>query len=330
MRLLVTRPLLEGVKPQDISNTLWACARLRINPGDAALNSLLQAMARPAMLEAAAPQSIGNVLWAASQLREDGVWQPQVQQRVWQCLLAEEQLKRLADRSRPNELSNIMLGLGRLAAPTPATAAAPAISPEFAQQCAVQLLQGRVAQDPGSWGSQQIANTMWACAKVKLFDVGFFDRAAAARSQWLPTATRAELQQVAWACMMLQVKHQQLMEGTLKRIKQIADQQWLRATQQGVSRDTLGVIMGVCHAVAALDMQQLAGDARRLIAESGVTHSTNIGRLANLLWEVHTWLVQHQLLDGQGLAGLLSQQQLDEGRACSETYWAQQRQQQQM
>jgi hypothetical protein len=44
MRVLVTHPQLEGVKSQEISNTLWACAKLRISPGDAALNSLLQAM----------------------------------------------------------------------------------------------------------------------------------------------------------------------------------------------------------------------------------------------------------------------------------------------
>jgi hypothetical protein len=41
---------------------------------------------------------------------------------------------------------------------------------------------------------------------------------------------------------------------------------------------------------------------------------------------VHAWLVQHQLLDGQGLAGLLTEQQTAEARAAAETYNAQQEQ----
>jgi hypothetical protein len=48
-----------------------------------------------------------------------------------------------------------------------------------------------------------------------------------------------------------------------------------------------------------------------------------------MLWDVHAWLVQHQLLDGRGLAGLLSEQQLAEGRAAAEAYRAQQQDHQQ-
>jgi hypothetical protein len=51
MRVLVLHPRLEEViQPQDISNVLWGCAKLRMHPGNAAINSLLQAMSRPAML----------------------------------------------------------------------------------------------------------------------------------------------------------------------------------------------------------------------------------------------------------------------------------------
>jgi hypothetical protein len=93
IRLLVTHPLLEGVKGQDVANVLWACAKLRINPGDAALDSLLQAMARPALLEPAVAQEVVNSLWAGSELQQECGWQPKVDQRVWQRLLGEQQLK---------------------------------------------------------------------------------------------------------------------------------------------------------------------------------------------------------------------------------------------
>jgi hypothetical protein len=32
------------------------------------------------------------------------------------------------------------------------------------------------------------------------------------------------------------------------------------------------------------------------------------------LWVFHSWLLQHQLLDGQGLAGLVAQEQLQQGQ----------------
>uniref|UniRef100_A0A383W0C2 Uncharacterized protein n=1 Tax=Tetradesmus obliquus TaxID=3088 RepID=A0A383W0C2_TETOB len=101
MRVFVTHPRLEGVEPQQISNALWGCAKLRITTDDAAVNSLLQAMARPQMLEAAAPQAISNTLWAVMELQQHCGWQPRVELRVWQRLLGEQQLGRVADKDTP-------------------------------------------------------------------------------------------------------------------------------------------------------------------------------------------------------------------------------------
>jgi hypothetical protein len=124
MRLAATHPLLQGVQPQTIANTLWACAKLRINPGDAALNSLLQAMARPAMLEVAVAQDTSNALWAVSELQQRCDWQPQVQLRVWQRLLGEQQLDSLANRGNSQMVANALVALARLSvSPT-----APALS----------------------------------------------------------------------------------------------------------------------------------------------------------------------------------------------------------
>jgi hypothetical protein len=84
MRVVVTHPQLPGVDPQDVSNTLWACAKLRINPGNAVLNSMLQAMSRPMLLGNGVPQEISNSLWAVSELRQRCRWHPGVEQQVWQ------------------------------------------------------------------------------------------------------------------------------------------------------------------------------------------------------------------------------------------------------
>jgi hypothetical protein len=165
---------------------------------------------------------------------------------------------------------------------------------------------------------------MWACSQLDVFDAAFCDRAAKAAVGWLPSAVGADVQQLAWACTRLQFKHEQLMTGLLQRIKQLALKQQ--------KRDPLGMVIVVCHAVAMLDMQHLAGDVRDLVAStagSGVMPDKQFRRRADLLWKVHAWLVQHQLLDGQGLAGLLSEQQLAEGRAATEAYNAQEEQRQQ-
>jgi hypothetical protein len=38
------------------------------------------------------------------------------------------------------------------------------------------------------------------------------------------------------------------------------------------------------------------------------------------LWAFHSWLVQHQLLDGKGLTGVLTRQQLQQGEKEAAVY----------
>jgi hypothetical protein len=191
-----------------------ACAKLRINPGDASLNSLLQAMARLAMLEAADAQELSNTLWAVCELRQRYRWQPQVEQRVWQRLLGEQQLKRIAHYNRPQALADVLLALAHLSSPA---VTAPAVPKNFAQDCAVQLLQGKLAQQFTPWNAQEVSNAMWACAKLQVFDTGFVDRAAETAPHWLPGSVAANMMQVAYACRMMHRKDVHLMPGVVKR-----------------------------------------------------------------------------------------------------------------
>jgi hypothetical protein len=312
---------MERVDPQGLSNTLWAIAKLRINPTDAALNSLLQAMARPAMLEAVQPQELSNTLWAVSELQQRCSWQPQVEQRVWQRLLDEQQVGKVASSGTPQHVSNNLLALGRLSAP--AAPAVPAVDQETAQRCALQLLQGKVAQNLDRWEPQHISNSMRAVAKTGMFAASFVDRAAAIAPVWLSSSGPSHMVQVSYACRELQYKHELLMPAVLRRTQQLVQ-------QPGPVFERTGMAIGVCYAVAKLDMKQLAGGVRALLGRTDLKHlDGSIPTTLGMLWDVHAWLVQHQLLDGQGLAGLLSQQQLEQGRVASEAFYAQQQQQQQ-
>jgi hypothetical protein len=130
------------------------------------------------------------------------------------------------------------------------------------------------------------------------------------RQVWLYTY----IAHVAYACRVLQVGQLQLVTEALKRRPLQRHPGKLQATSGSV-----GLAAVVACAVAVLEMQQLAGDARSLVASIWVAPNQRILPAdAGVLWEVHAWLVQHQLLDGQGLAGLLSEQQLAEGRAAAE------------
>jgi hypothetical protein len=323
MRIVVTHPQMPGVDPQHISNSLWACAKLRINPGNAVINTLLQAFSRPTLLEDSLSQNVTNTLWAVSELRQRCRWQPGVEQRVWQRLLGEQQLKKIANSRVSGEVSNALLALQRLSSACSADeAAAPVISQEFAQTCVLQLLQGRTAQQLDTWSEQAVANSMFACAQLGVHDDRFVTNVSASAPKWLPGSVAAGVQQMAYACRVLQIRDPQLLAGIVQRSKHLLIKHRGRPLQDS---DRVALAAHVGCAVGVLDMQPLAGDALQLVASSGVNRDNKLNPAdASMLWQVHAWLVQQQLLDGQGLAGLLSEQQLAQGKAAAEACRAQQ------
>jgi hypothetical protein len=262
MQVLATNPTADAVNEQDLSNTLWGCAKLAFNPGTAVLNSLLQAIAREKVAEVATAQAVSNTLWAVSVLKLECGWQPQLPERAWQRLLGELQLARIANSDKPQDVAVVLVALSRLAASTKAAAGdTPAISKEFAQQCALQLVQGRAARQLARWEPQNITNSMLALSQLGVAAGSFFDRAVAAvpANAWLSRAIAAEVVQVAWECEALQLRqHQQLMSGVVQRSKQLLQEPKQRmSVVQRVSTAAL-----VSNTVAVLDMRQLAGEVR--------------------------------------------------------------------
>ena len=160
--------------------------------------------------------------------------------------------------------------------------------------------------------------------------------AVAAAPAWLGGSTGYDLTQAATACAQLQYSNSDFMEMLLQQGLHLAElpppsqQQRTRgpAGKKHVQRSKAlaapdkASLAGLCSiSVVQLDMQQLAGLAKALVVASGVsalhdTHPSNLRRL----WLFHSWLLQHQLLDGRGLAKVLTQDQLQVGQRESARY----------
>jgi hypothetical protein len=312
MRLFVTNPRLDGVEPRHISNTLWACAKLRINPGDATLNSLLRTISSSSMADILNAQDLHNTLYAVSVLQQHVKFKPNIEQRAWQRLLGEQQAGKVA-ASTPQHVSNTLFSLACLS-----SAAVPVVQQEDAQEFAEQMLQGPAAQQLQLWNDQDIGDAMWACAKLGVGESTLLQEVASAAAAWVPRLAAPTIHQLAYACGTLQLQQPQLLGQLIKRTQQLLspDQGGKNGPPKrrasGSDKLSNPAILG--WAVAVLDMQHLAGDARRLV-EAALqqlqgSQKDSMKGCGQLLWVLHSWLVQQQLLDGKGLAGVLTERQL--------------------
>jgi hypothetical protein len=166
---------------------------------------------------------------------------------------------------------------------------------------------------------------MWATAELGLPADVFVAKAVQAAQAWVPISKGAEVVQAAQACALLQFKDTAFFSLLLQRASVLLLQQQTgrprsssRVLSAGDNAD-LAAMLSFC--VAQLDMQQLAGPARDLVASNGVgrhakTRPSNLRRL----WLLHSWLLQHKLLDGRGLTGLLTEQQLVQGQQEAAVY----------
>jgi hypothetical protein len=309
----------EELVPQHLANALYAAAKLGKQPAPGELQLLVQAFLRPEVLAAAHSQHIANVTWGISQLSQFPGWQGGVSEQDVQLLLP-QQLRVLAD-GKPQEISNVLIGLARMAAGD-----SPLVRRDFAQQCSKQLLS-LVGTRVGSWEPRNVANTMWATAELGLPADVFVTKAVQAARSWVPQSVSKDLTQAAQACAMLQYSDEAFLGLLLQQAAGLLPQQQQRRRRQqpgnrllsAADRASLAALLAAC--IAQRDMQQLAGPTRDLVANSGVgqqasTHKSSVWRL----WQFHAWLLQHQLLDGRGLTGLLTAQQLRQGQQEAAVY----------
>lgn len=255
-------------------------------------------------------------MWALGKMCQSPGWKGGITEEDTQQLLGQEQLQVISASGTPQNTANMLLGLTDMS-----VAASPILSKAVAQRCGKRLLAGS-AQTFATGSNQDICNTLWACGELGLADESLLERAAAAAPRWAQTCQNSALAQAALACLKLQYAHQGFMAALLQRGQQLLESKGRHGKQrgsrpaQGLGRNDRGTIASrLPFAVVPLDMQQLAPQARQLVASSGKrqlpqAHPADLRRL----WVFHSWLLQHQLLDGRGLTGLLTQQQLQQGQ----------------
>jgi hypothetical protein len=311
-----------GCNPQSLTNPLWACAKLRKQPSLDELQLLMQTYLQSSVMTTATPQNVANVVWALGELCQLSSWQGCVSEQEVQQLLGKQQLQLLAASGSKQDTTNVLLGLARMA-----TATAPVISVDFARLRSKQLL-ALADKRVSSWGSQQVANALWSCGELGLVDTPFIAAAVAAAPSWLPASNIFDISQAALACAALPYPDERFVRALLHQAEVLLSQQqhgkWPTGSRPGTSSTGYHASTGIaacCYATARLDMAQCAESAKSLVVSSGFDaqqrcHPAELRRL----WVFHTWLVENQLCDGQGLAGVLSQKQLQMGAKEEDTY----------
>lgn len=301
----------DGAACQDLCNVAYALAVIsNANKGavpgvsrqdmESALGAIMEEVYIQVMhplLEGVTAQDVANVLWAFGKLQ----FNPGTSEVT--ALLKAVVKPQLLDNITPQAVANILLGIAWLASCQPA-----ALDHRLAAESAKALL-GHVVLDHKSWCPQAITNCMWACSKLGLQGTAFMQAAADTARVWVRQAEVKDVVQAAWACGILQFGHEQLMHCLVTRAEQL-----LKGLPAHASSRAVGLVAAVSWSIMRLNMQQLARATASLLVVTSVQRQLDRARLhrsdAGYLWYFHTWLVDNQLVDGQGLRCALSEQQL--------------------
>lgn len=333
-----------SLQSQELSEVLYACAKLRHQPPPDQLQLLLKAFMRPAVFSAAEPQAIAKVIWALGQLSSRDGWaiievSPGLMQLIKKGWTAEtlasshdlvQQLlnpgvvkgfqhllsfdhfhevlridgfdaNREARQVAPRAVSTLLVGLARMC-----QGSTPLLSVAAAQGYAGQVLSGlqlRVLPTGYfDWTPEQITTTLWALGVLQLRDEGFIRAAAASFGRQIRSPTGSDIIRAVTALARLQYHDQNFMRELLE----FAD---LLARAPGVAGEVLTnaelySLDKICAAIVMLDMRQLAGLARLLLARSTYFNRSTYPRDSlRRLWVFHSWLVEHKLAGKKGLEG---------------------------
>jgi hypothetical protein len=162
---------------------------------------------------------------------------------------------------------------------------------------------------------QHVANLLWACGKLQYLPLQLFQSLEQHRQQLqrvLAAANPQQLTNMAWACGRLAYAVQ-LLPGLLL-------QQAVKLLQDGGTGSFKSQeLCNLCWSAAVLDLQQCVPQVLQLAAAAGQVFSKASGQELQQLHQVHLWLLDSQLpTRGQGLSGVLTQQQMAQCRASWE------------
>jgi hypothetical protein len=159
---------------------------------------------------------------------------------------------------------------------------------------------------------QELANTLWACAKQQYLPQQLLS--APGVVELLCTGNAQGLANAAWACGQLGHRDGLLVPALLTEV-----QQRLAAGAVTVNNNfTIQGFCNLCWAVAVLHLQQHALQVLHMARAGSFVWPTTTAEQHKQMWQVHTWLLDCQLAGAKGLQGSLTEQQLQQCRAAWE------------
>ena len=174
------------------------------------------------------------------------------------------------------------------------------------------ILSAFVKRVPGAT-PQAVSNVMWSCAKTLSLPLQLLQCLQHPQLQQLLAAADPQaLANMAWACGQLGYKALLLPRALL--------QQAVKLLQEGGTDSFKSQeLCNLCWSAAVLDQQQCVQQVLQLAAAASQVLSTASDEELQQLHQVHLWLLDSQLpTPGQGLSGVLTQQQLEQCRASWE------------
>jgi hypothetical protein len=157
---------------------------------------------------------------------------------------------------------------------------------------------------------QEVSNTLWACAKLQFMPLKLLSALEQQTKQlqrFLAAAIPQALGNTAWACGQLGYSSQQLPGALL--------QQAVRLLQSRGGAGALNAqdLCNLCWSAAVLDCQQCVPLALQLAGAITQVWGSVFDEGLQQLYQAHLWLLDSGLpAPGQGLLGVLSQQQLEQ------------------
>jgi hypothetical protein len=282
---------LPDASPQAVSNTLWAVATMGQQVPPQQLQHLLGRFVD--VLSAAAPQAVSNTLWAVATMGQQ-VPPKQLQQLMGRLVAG-------LSNATPQDVSNTLWAVATMGQQVP---------PQQLQHAVSAFVKLLPAVKP-----QEVSNLVWSCAKMLYLPMELLQsmqQHPQQLQQLLTAADEQALANMAWACGELGYRSQLLPAALL--------QQAVKLLQNGVIGSfTPQGLCNLCWSAAVLDMQQVVPQVLQLAAAAGQIFSTFQHGESRQLHQVHLWLLDSQLpAPGQGLSGVLTQQQLEQCRASWE------------
>jgi hypothetical protein len=283
--------VLTEAKPQGLANTMWAVATMGQQLQSKQLQQLLERFV--AVLHDATAQNVSNSLWAVATMKQQV--KPQQLQQMLGRLIA------VCTEANPQNVSNTLWAVARMG-----------------QQMPPQQLQVGVAAFAGMLPAatpQAVSNLLWACAKMQFLPLQLLQslqQHPQQLQQLVAAAEPQELANMAWVCGELGYRGQLLPGALLAKAVELL--------QGGVVGSfTLQDVCNLCWSAAVLDLQQQVPQLLQLAAAASQLFAAESVEGLQQLYQVHLWLLDSQLpAPGQGLSGVLTQQQLQQCRACWE------------